>query len=111
MFGLGIWEIALIGIVALLVLGPDKLPDAARSLGKALNDFRRAGEDMKRDIMETPPTPKVATPKPLPPAETVAKGSELDVTPGGAEVEVPVASPPVPTEPTTAAPPSEESKV
>lgn len=111
MFGLGIWEIALIGIVALLVLGPDKLPDAARSLGKALNDFRRAGEDMKRDIMETPPTPKVATPKPLAPAETVAKGSELDVTPAVPEVGVPAVSAPAAAEQTTSAATSEESKV
>jgi sec-independent protein translocase protein TatB len=65
MFGLGIWEIAVIAVVALLVLGPQKLPDAAKSLGKALRDFRRAGEDLKREMMgdgeELPrPAPPVA---------------------------------------------------
>ncbi len=72
MFGLGIWEIALIAVVALLVLGPQKLPDAAKSLGKALRDFRRAGDDLKREMMgdiDAPPRPPVALQKPV---ETVA---------------------------------------
>ena len=51
MFGLGVWEIAVIAVVALMVLGPDKLPSAARSLGKALRDFRRAGDDIKNQVM------------------------------------------------------------
>src|SRR5882672_6465212 len=51
MFGLGIWEIAVICVVALLVLGPQKLPEAAKSLGKALRDFRRAGDDLKREMI------------------------------------------------------------
>ena len=73
MFGLGIWEIALIAVVALLVLGPDKLPEAARSLGRALNDFKRAGDDMRREIMDTPaPPPPVAIKKP---EDTVAKSA------------------------------------
>lgn len=71
MFGLGIWEIAVIAVVALLVLGPQKLPDAAKSLGKALRDFRRAGDDLKREMMgdlDAPPRPPVTLQKP---AETV----------------------------------------
>jgi TatA/E family protein of Tat protein translocase len=70
MFGLGVWEIALILVVALLVLGPDKLPDAAKSLGKALNDFRRAGDDIRREVMgeNVPPAPV----KPAAPPQTVA---------------------------------------
>ena len=70
MFGLGVWEIALILVVALLVLGPDKLPDAAKSLGKALNDFRRAGDDIRREVMGD----NVVTPvkAPVPPPQTVA---------------------------------------
>jgi TatA/E family protein of Tat protein translocase len=51
MFGLGVWEIAVIAVVALLVLGPDKLPSAAKSLGKALRDFRRAGDDIKQQML------------------------------------------------------------
>lgn len=70
MFGLGIWEIALILVVALLVLGPDKLPDAAKSLGKALNDFRRAGDEIRRDVMGDNVAP--VRPVPVQPPQTVA---------------------------------------
>jgi TatA/E family protein of Tat protein translocase len=69
MFGLGVWEIAVIAVVALLVLGPDKLPSAAKSLGKALRDFRRAGDDIKQQMMgdidaPVPPRPPIAVQKP-----------------------------------------------
>jgi sec-independent protein translocase protein TatB len=40
MFGLGMGEIVIIAIVALLFLGPDKLPTAAKSIGKTIRGFR-----------------------------------------------------------------------
>jgi Tat protein translocase TatB subunit len=52
MFGIGIGEFMLIMIVALLVVGPDKLPGIARSMAKAYNEFRRAGNDIKKSIRE-----------------------------------------------------------
>ncbi len=42
MFGIGWSEILVILVIALLVLGPTKLPDIAKGLGKGLRDFRRA---------------------------------------------------------------------
>src|SRR5262245_66467518 len=50
MFGLGFWEIAIILAVALLVLGPSKLPELAKGLGKGLREFRKATEDFKSTI-------------------------------------------------------------
>lgn len=50
MFGLGFWEIAIILAVALIVLGPSKLPELARGLGKGLREFRKATEDFKSTI-------------------------------------------------------------
>ena len=50
MFGLGMGEIIIIAIVALLVLGPDKLPDAAKSLSKGIRDFRKHSRDLQRTI-------------------------------------------------------------
>jgi Tat protein translocase TatB subunit len=47
MFGIGLPELVIILVVALLVLGPSKLPDAARSLGRALGEFRRMADDVK----------------------------------------------------------------
>jgi TatA/E family protein of Tat protein translocase len=50
MFGLSFWEIAVILAVALIVLGPSKLPEIARSLGKGLREFRKATQDFKSTI-------------------------------------------------------------
>ena len=44
MFGIGLPEMLIIGLVALVVLGPDRLPEAARNLGKTIADIRRATE-------------------------------------------------------------------
>jgi len=47
MFGLGIGEIMLICVVALLFIGPKKIPDLAKGMGKGIRDFQKAlkGED------------------------------------------------------------------
>ncbi len=52
MFGIGIGEFMLIMVVALLVVGPDKLPGIARTLAKTYNEFRRAGNDIKKSVRE-----------------------------------------------------------
>lgn len=50
MFGIGTTEVLLILVVALLVIGPSKLPDVARTLGKGMAEFRRMSSDVKRTI-------------------------------------------------------------
>ncbi|RLB71606.1 MAG: twin-arginine translocase subunit TatB, partial [Deltaproteobacteria bacterium] len=50
MFGIGFPELLMILVVALLVIGPKKLPDLARSLGKGLAEFRKATDDLKETI-------------------------------------------------------------
>lgn len=50
MFGIGTTELLIIMLVALLVLGPTKLPGIARSLGKALGEFRRVTTDVQRTL-------------------------------------------------------------
>ncbi len=51
MFGLGMGEILIIAVVALLFVGPDKLPAAAKSLGKGIRELRRSTRDL-RDTLE-----------------------------------------------------------
>lgn len=48
MFGIGGWEFILIAVLALLLFGPDKLPQFARTLGRFMRDFKRY-----QDLMES----------------------------------------------------------
>ncbi|GBG58290.1 Sec-independent protein translocase protein TatA [Sporomusaceae bacterium FL31] len=50
MFGIGLPELGLILIIALVVFGPKKLPEIGRAMGKSLNEFRRATDEIKKDI-------------------------------------------------------------
>ena len=99
MFGsLGLPEILVILVVALLVFGPRRLPEIGRTIGKALGEFRRATTDLKRSIdtevtleevrrqpaasppPATAPPPEVATQPPAAdrPAEPAAEDDESD---------------------------------
>ena len=50
MFGIGPMEFVLILVVALLVLGPKRMPELARTLGKGLGEFRRASADLRQSL-------------------------------------------------------------
>lgn len=70
MFGIGGQELIFILVLALIVLGPSKLPEIARTMGKVMGEFNRATNDLKREIdlaaQEEPPKPaeKPASPPP-----------------------------------------------
>ncbi|MEK6624032.1 MAG: twin-arginine translocase TatA/TatE family subunit [Bdellovibrionota bacterium] len=52
MFGLGAGEMLLIGVIALVFIGPKKIPELARGLGKGLREFQKAKDDFQENIQE-----------------------------------------------------------
>jgi sec-independent protein translocase protein TatB len=115
MFGLSFGEIVIIAVLALLLLGPERLPEAAKTLGKGLREIRKATEDLKgqveREIYDdekkisrpalVPPVPAGPVPGPAgppPPAST-------ENVPG---LEAALAEPPAGPVPELAEPPQPE---
>jgi len=84
MFGMSGTELAIVLILALLLLGPSKMPELARSLGKAVRDFKRATGDIRSTVesefyrMDSDPLAEDR--KPGPPLPSKAQGT---VTTGG----------------------------
>ncbi len=76
---IGAPELIVILIIALVVLGPGKLPDVAASLGKSLREFRRAASDVsdagKLDAPVSPTSSVSAAPEPTAP-NTLSSSSE-----------------------------------
>jgi Tat protein translocase TatB subunit len=82
MFGtLGGQELFLILVIALIVFGPRKLPEIGKSVGKMLNEFRRASNDFKRTIEDEVEADKLRQSLELPRAEPTAHESR----PGASE--------------------------
>ena len=74
MFGIGFTELLVILVIALLVFGPKRLPELARSLGRGLAEFRRASSDLRHEIMDaTSDETRIQPPAPAAPAAPAAK--------------------------------------
>ncbi|ACG71308.1 sec-independent translocation protein mttA/Hcf106 [Anaeromyxobacter sp. K] len=112
MFGLSFGEIVIIAVLALILLGPDRLPEAAKTIGKGLRQFKQATDDLK-DQIETeiykddrkvarpslvPPVPNRPVPGPAgpPPAATAENVPGLEAALVDAEPAAPAAEPAAP---------------
>jgi sec-independent protein translocase protein TatA len=59
MFGLGAGEIFLIVVAALIFVGPKKLPELAKGLGKGIREFQKAKDDLVNEVKRPEPTAQV----------------------------------------------------
>ncbi len=75
MFGIGFQELILIMIIAIIVLGPKRLPEAARTLGKFFREFKSAVDEVKESV-NTDLTSIVQEEKPKKKKEEIAEKSE-----------------------------------
>jgi Tat protein translocase TatB subunit len=64
MFGIGLVEVFLILVVALLVIGPDRIPEAATALGKAVRSARQFINELKGSVHDHPHQPQDLFAKP-----------------------------------------------
>ncbi len=87
MFNIGTGEMIVIAVVALLVLGPQRLPELARGIGKFIREFRRQTDDV-RNVVErefyrmdqevmNPVNQSLQTPVIQAPPDAVAQGAQL----------------------------------
>jgi TatA/E family protein of Tat protein translocase len=86
MLDIGIQELLVIMVLALLIFGPDKLPDLGRRLGRAMREFRRASDEFRSTVEQnlqinadhdiSPPSPSPVEPQAATPVASVASGSD-----------------------------------
>lgn len=50
MFDIGFWELAIIGVIALLVVGPERMPGMVRTAGRWAGQLQRMARDLRREI-------------------------------------------------------------
>jgi sec-independent protein translocase protein TatA len=88
MFGIGLPELIVIMVVALLVVGPSKLPELARSLGKTFQEFRRMADEVKESFEEETSDKKHSSEQNTENAnETEHKSGEIDTVKKKASLE------------------------
>jgi Tat protein translocase TatB subunit len=93
MFDIGLQEMLVIGVLALLVFGPSKLPELGRMVGRAMREFRRASDEF-RSTVETnlrineidPPPPEPAAVTELAATTALPSEAEAVVAEGAAAV-------------------------
>ena len=96
---IGMPEMVVIAVIALIIFGPRKLPELGKSLGKSIAEFKRASNELKhtledeirteelqeaRKSAQIPPTPSVPSPASAPAATTAPEGETTPRVDAGA---------------------------
>jgi Tat protein translocase TatB subunit len=89
MFGIGMTELLVILVVGLLVLGPKRLPELARSLGRGIAEFRRASLDLRKEFMDVAEEVKIRPPSLAETAADLPPQAGADSRPAPAEGSAP----------------------
>ncbi|MFL5640755.1 MAG: twin-arginine translocase TatA/TatE family subunit [Chloroflexota bacterium] len=90
-------ELVIILVIALLILGPGKLPDVGAALGKSIKEFRKASSDVQEAVtvnVDTSPLPANQAPAPQPnPAAPAAPAAAVAAAVADSAPAAPVAAP------------------
>ena len=90
MFGIGTGELLVLLVLALLVLGPDRMPRLARDIGKTVGDLRRTSDELRHEFLNADALIDKAA-SIAPPAEPAPPPAEIELSalPGGASEPAP----------------------
>ncbi|WP_324633122.1 TatA/E family twin arginine-targeting protein translocase [Phormidium sp. CCY1219] len=80
-FGLGLPEIIVILVIALLIFGPKKLPEVGRSMGKAIRSFQEASKEFESEFKRESQQLEASKSDSPPPSEKVASAPSQEDTP------------------------------
>jgi sec-independent protein translocase protein TatA len=75
-FNIGPFELLLVLVLALLVLGPGKLPEVGSALGRTIREFRKASTDVEEAVRIEPSPTTVVTARPVTPPEAAEPPTE-----------------------------------
>ena len=89
MFDIGLQELLVIGVLALLVFGPSKLPELGRMFGRAMREFRRASDEFRSTVesnLKIHDEPEPVAPSSTTPTDSVATAPAPSALPSESEV-------------------------
>ena len=81
MFGIGPEELMLVALLALLVLGPERLPKVMRDMGRVVGDLRRTSDELRSEFLSA--DKYLEAPATTPPAAATVEPAAAASTPGG----------------------------